>query len=142
MNDATTWWLLAGALVAAELLTGSFYLLMLALGAAAGALVAHMGMGSSWQIGMAALAGAFTTFGWYRYRRSRGSKFAVGEANRDLNLDIGQTVQVTQWDAIGQCQVSYRGAIWQARFVGSGTPTPGPHRIVALQGNTLELTPH
>ena len=32
LNTSTLWWLVAGALVAAELLTGTFYLLMLAIG--------------------------------------------------------------------------------------------------------------
>jgi hypothetical protein len=32
MADSTVWWLLAGAAVAVELLTGTFYLLMLAIG--------------------------------------------------------------------------------------------------------------
>ena len=32
LSSPTLWWLLAGALVAAELATGTFYLLMLALG--------------------------------------------------------------------------------------------------------------
>ena len=35
MNDSTVWWLVTGALVAAELMTGTFYLLMLAIGAVA-----------------------------------------------------------------------------------------------------------
>ncbi|MBH9576546.1 NfeD family protein [Inhella proteolytica] len=141
MNDATTWWLLAGALVAAELLTGSFYLLMLALGAATGALCAHLGLGTQLQIVAAAAAGALSTFAWYRYRRARGAESTAIESNRDVNLDIGQTVQVGQWDSLGQTQVSYRGATWHAQFAGPGSPAPGMHRIVALRGNTLELEP-
>jgi len=39
-NGSTLWWVIAGTLVALELATGTFYLLMLALGAAAGALAA------------------------------------------------------------------------------------------------------
>ena len=42
-NASTGWWLAAGVLVVAELATGTFYLLMLALGLAAGALAAHAG---------------------------------------------------------------------------------------------------
>lgn len=141
MNDTTIWWLLTGGLVAAELLTGSFYLLMLALGSAAGALAAHLGVALQLQIVTAAIAGGLSTFAWYRKRRARGAETSAIETNRDVNLDIGQTVQVGQWDAHGQTQVSYRGATWQAHFAGSGAPTPGPHRIVALRGNTLELTP-
>ena len=40
---STVWWVVAGVLVAVELATGTFYLLMLALGAAAAALAAHAG---------------------------------------------------------------------------------------------------
>lgn len=139
MNDATTWWLLAGVLVAAELATGSFYLLMLALGAAVGALSAHLGLGLTPQIVLAAIAGSLCTFGWYRYRRTRGSDTTTIESNRDVNLDIGETVRVEAWDAGGSAKVSYRGAHWSARFAGTGTPAQGLHRIVALRGNTLEL---
>ena len=41
MADSTLWWLLAGAAVAVELLTGTFYLLMFAIGLAAAAIAAH-----------------------------------------------------------------------------------------------------
>ena len=46
MSDSTLWWLLAGAAVALELFTGTFYLLMLAVGMAAAALAAHAGAGT------------------------------------------------------------------------------------------------
>ena len=40
MEASTIWWLAAGAVVVAELLTGTFYLLMVAVGLAAAALAA------------------------------------------------------------------------------------------------------
>ena len=40
MAFSTVWWLVTGGLIAVELLTGTFYLLMLSLGAAAAALAA------------------------------------------------------------------------------------------------------
>ena len=43
MSEPTLWWLVTGAIVVAELLTGTFYLLMLGLGAVAAALAAHLG---------------------------------------------------------------------------------------------------
>ena len=43
MAESTIWWLLAGSAVAVELVTGTFYLLMLAFGLAAAALAAHAG---------------------------------------------------------------------------------------------------
>jgi hypothetical protein len=42
---STWWWIATGALVAAELVTGTFYLLMLALGTAVAALVGMAGLG-------------------------------------------------------------------------------------------------
>ncbi|MBC7547724.1 MAG: NfeD family protein, partial [Polaromonas sp.] len=45
MNESGIWWLLAGGVVIAELLTGTFYLLMMAIGLVAGALAAHAGLG-------------------------------------------------------------------------------------------------
>ena len=57
MSDSTLWWLLAGSTVALELFTGTFYLLMLAVGMAAGALAAHAGLGLVGQLIVAAITG-------------------------------------------------------------------------------------
>ena len=46
MTEATIWWLLAGGAVVAELLTGTFFLLMIGSAMAAGALAAHAGFGA------------------------------------------------------------------------------------------------
>ena len=42
LNPSTFWWVAAGVAVAAELATGTFYLLMFALGLAAAALAATL----------------------------------------------------------------------------------------------------
>ena len=60
LNPATLWWLMAGVTVAIELLSGTFYLLMLAIGMAAGAVAAHMGLGLTMQIVTCAVVGAST----------------------------------------------------------------------------------
>lgn len=59
----TLWWILAGLLVAVELATGTFYLLMLATGAVAGALAAHAGLPPSAEIVAAAIVGGGTAAG-------------------------------------------------------------------------------
>ena len=46
MNESTIWWLIAGSLVGIELMTGTFYLLMLAIGASAGAIAAKIEISS------------------------------------------------------------------------------------------------
>jgi membrane protein implicated in regulation of membrane protease activity len=140
MTASTLWWLLVGALVVAELTTGTFYLLMIALGAAAGALAAHSGLGTTGQLVAAALTGGITTFAWYLRKR----KIALNTpttGNRNVNLDVGETVHVTAWNADGEAEVRYRGATWSARFSGTGLPQPGVFRISALNGNQLELVP-
>jgi len=139
-NAPVLWWLAAGVLVAAELATGTFYLLMLALGCAAGALAAHVGLGSTAQVVSAALLGAAFTAGWH-FKRARSPRSAPSERNRDVNIDIGQTLHVEAWGADGTARVPYRGAAWSVRFEGTGTPAPGEHVIVAVQGNQLRVAP-
>lgn len=140
MANSTLWWLLAGGAVGVELLTGTFYLLMVAIGLAAGALAAHLGLGSTAQIAAAALVGGLCTVAWH-LQRSRHPKDAAANANRDLHMDIGEHVQVVAWEADGLARVHYRGAQWQARLQPGATALPGRHVVVALNGNTLVLAP-
>lgn len=135
MNASTFWWMVSGALVAVELATGTFYLLMLAIGAVAGAITAHLGMGSTAQIVATALVGGAAVVFWHLRRPQ--SKAAA--ANPDVNMDIGQTVQVEHWQADGSATVRYRGAAWQARYAGQGKPDTGPHHIRAIEGSCLLL---
>jgi len=137
-NGATGWWIAAGLLVAAELTTGSFYLLMLALGAAAGAVAAHLGLGATSQMLAAAAIGGAATFGWHR-RRRRLHQPAPAASNPDVNLDIGQAVQVDAWSADGLAQVQYRGAAWSARYIGPAPAQAGRHVIRAIEGSQLLL---
>lgn len=142
MADSTLWWLATGILVAAELLSGTFYLLMLALGVAAGALATHAGLPASGQIASAALVSALAVLVWYRLRR-RVRATSSANANRDVNLDIGETVHVKHWDADGTARVKYRGASWAAASLGpQEAPSPGNYRIVEVRGNRLLLKRH
>ncbi len=139
-NAWTFWWVAGGVMVAAELATGTFYLLMLALGCAAAALAAHLGANTTWQLLAAAVVGGGATVAWH-LRRSKQPRAAPAERNRDVNLDIGETVQVTQWNADGSTRVHYRGAAWSARLEQPGAAELGPHVIVAVHGNELRVAP-
>lgn len=140
LDAPSLWWLTVGALVAAELATGTFYLLMLALGAAAGAMAAHAGVNGQAQITTAAVVGGGAVVVWHLMRRLR-PKAAPAERNRNVNIDIGQRLHVTAWDAEGTARVPYRGAQWAVRFAGEGAPAPGEFVIVALDGNELRVAP-
>ena len=135
---ATWWWIATGVLVAAELATGTFYLLMLAIGTAAAAIAAHLAVPFSGQLVVAALFGGGAVALWH-VKRSREPKAPPVQENRDVNLDIGERVRVPHWDADGTSRVTYRGAAWSARWAGSGTPQPGEHVIRAVDGNRLLL---
>lgn len=137
-SASTGWWLAAGVLVVAELATGTFYLLMLALGAAAGAVAAHAGAGLASQMAAAALLGGGAVAGWH-LRRSRQPTALPADVNPDVILDIGGTVHVEQWQADGTARVTYRGAAWNARHAGTGPPLAGDHLIRAIEGNCLQL---
>ena len=135
---STWWWVAAAALVAAELATGTFYLLMMALGAMAAALAAQAGLGNSGQLLAAAAVGGGAVALWH-LRRSKQPKPADAASNRDVNLDIGSTVHVGHWHADGSARAQYRGAGWDVRFAGSGTPSAGDFVIQAVDGNRLVL---
>jgi membrane protein implicated in regulation of membrane protease activity len=140
LSGSTLWWLAAGVLVAVEVTSGSFYLLMLALGCAAGALAAHAGLGGAGQMVMAALVGGGATAAWH-VRRARHPRSAPAALNPNVNIDIGETVHVDAWAADGTARVSYRGAAWTVRHAGDGVPAAGRHTIVAVQGNHLSVAP-
>lgn len=137
-SPATFWWVAAGVLIAAELATGTFYLLMLALGLVAAALAAHAGLGVNAQMVFGAVVAIAAVAAWHLKRQRRPAAPAP-QANRDLNLDIGERVMVPGWSPEGTAEVSYRGAAWRARWAGSGTPTPGEHVIAAIEGTQLLL---
>jgi len=136
----TFWWVAAGIAVAVELATGTFYLLMLALGFAAGAIAAHLGLSGTGQVVGAALVGGGATAFW-RLRRARQPVSVPAAGNRDVNLDIGDHVQVEQWSTDRTTRVQHRGSVWAARLAPGAAAAPGRHVIAAVEGNWLVLAP-
>ena len=137
---ATLWWVAAGIVVAAELATGTFYLLMIALGLAAGAVAGHLGFGLNMQVIFAALVGGGATAAWH-WHRARQPQSAPARENRDVNLDIGERVSVDAWAADGTARVHYRGSAWTARLAPGAAAMPGQHLVSAVEGNWLVLSP-
>lgn len=139
MAESTIWWLLTGTAIGIELLTGTFYLLMLAIGLAAGALAAHSGLASTAQIVVAAVVGAGSVLGWRQYRQRQPASMPAS-ANQDVHLDIGETVQVDAWNPDGTATVRYRGANWAVSSTVAGPLSTGQHRVVEVVGNRLIVT--
>jgi len=138
MAESTIWWLLAGTAIGIELVTGTLYLLMLSIGLAAAAVAAHLGAGTVVQLVVAAVVGSGTVLGWRSYRMAQPNS-APASANRDVNLDIGETVQVDAWNPDGTATVKYRGAQWAVSSVAGATLSTGAHRVVEVVGSRLTV---
>jgi membrane protein implicated in regulation of membrane protease activity len=134
-------WLIAGfVLVIAELMTGTFYLLVIGLGAFVGAMVAWFGGNVLLQafIGSAvALAGAWFVHHWHATQRDVDS----GVSNF---LDRGQPVVLEGWtnEPAGFARVRYRGASWDARVAEPASrPVAGATLYIhGQEGNTLVVS--
>lgn len=133
MSNLSLWLVLAGILLIAEMTTGTFYLLMVSLGAAIGALMAYLGYGLEIQIGAAAV---FAVAGSLLLR-NRSVKRSNTDKQHDV-LDIGNKLEIPSWNAGGRANVQYRGATWAAESTDS-TPVTGLHQIVDVQGNVLKV---
>ena len=136
MSESTIWWLMTGAAVAVELVTGTFYLLMLAIGLAAAALAAHAGLSLNQQFIVAALVGGAAVYAQYHLRRRRAGDLSA-RAERSVNLDVGEVVQIDAWGPDGTAPVRYRGTQWTAIHRPGVAPAPGPHRVAELVGSRL-----
>jgi len=134
------WFVAAVALVIVELNTGTFYLLMVAVGLAAGGVGALLDLSPAAQTVTAALVAAVLIAG---LRRTRFGKLRRGNAAADpnVNLDIGQELDVPAWDANGRARVPYRGADWTVELAPNCAATPGRYRIVEVRGSTLVVSP-
>jgi membrane protein implicated in regulation of membrane protease activity len=134
--DSALAWLIAGiVLIVAELVTGTFYLLVLGVAALLAAAVAYAGGGFLIQVivaGVIAIAGLF----WIRGRKQATATPAMPP------LDVGQPVTLDAWinrdDRLAR--VKYRDALWDAIVEGEFRGETGEvFYIRAVAGNTLRV---
>ncbi|VCU72317.1 hypothetical protein PIGHUM_04416 [Pigmentiphaga humi] len=141
MNPAWVWFGLMALALIGEVMSGTFYLLMVAIGFAAAGIVAWAGVDIAWQLVVCAAAVLLAVLVLKRLNilKKRGS--SAPSRNADLNMDIGQTVKVEAWDADGATRVWYRGAHWRAEAAPGVSPVPGLYVITELKGSSLVLSP-
>jgi membrane protein implicated in regulation of membrane protease activity len=113
MQDYLIWTILGFVLVIVELMTGTFYLLVLGVGALAGALAAWLGAPFLVQVAAAGLLASIGTWIVQKWHATQHKEGDQGNA-----LDVGQTVIVERWvnQAEGMLRVRYRGTDWDARI--------------------------
>jgi len=141
LNNTVIWFVCGLGLVVAELFSGTFYLLMVAIGFAAGGLTSYGGGDLVLQLVVGAAVGVAGTLILRRTRWGRQAAPGASEANPDMMIDIGQPVHVSSWHN-GTARVNYRGAQWDAVPEGDASgAVPGNFKIVAIRGSTLVLAP-
>lgn len=128
------WWIAAAILVGVEMMTGTFYLLVLAVAAIGGGFLAYFGVDFWLQVAgttILAVAGTYLLHEW--------KKKNATQPKLSANLDVGQRVRVNEWRDDGTARVSYRGTQWDAILETDVTPRSEQMVIVGTRGSQLVL---
>lgn len=143
MAEWTIWFALAGAMVALEMFTGTFYLLMIGIGFAAGGVAALAGTTSPLQFSVAAIIGVLTTIALRQSRYGRRMRHDVAR-DPNANLDIGQSLKIDVWlqasDGVMTARALYRGAEWDVELERGAEARPGMFVIREVRANRLIVT--
>jgi membrane protein implicated in regulation of membrane protease activity len=134
--DVYVYWIVAGiVLVIVELLTGTFYLLVLGVAAAGGAALAYLGLPFGAQAGVATAIAVIGAFLVNRYRARTGP--GTGHSN---DIDVGHRVTLDSWvnESEGLARVRYRATLWDAKVSGERR-TGSSFYIRAINGSTLHV---
>ncbi|WP_047236290.1 NfeD family protein [Chromobacterium subtsugae] len=136
MSQAITFWF-ACALIAliAEFMSGTFYLLMIALAMGAGGLAAWLGLAEFTQWLIASACGAAGVLLIRQRKRRRPSP----PPPRD-DPDWGQQVSIRSLTSPGHARVFYRGAEWDAQLLDAGQNAGDAGYICGREGNLLKIS--
>jgi membrane protein implicated in regulation of membrane protease activity len=138
MDAHVIWLVAAGLLVAIEMTTGTFYLLMIAIGAVAAGVAALAG---AMLVGQFLAAATISVVGIFVVRKRRVGLRGAGEKT-NIAFDAGQAVEVIERHADGSLRVAYRGSQWDAELEDGVQPATHPvsYRIKEMRGSRLVLT--
>ena len=125
------WLIVAAALAGLEMLTGTFYLLLMSMAALAGCLAALAGFSGTQQLLVFGAFALMEALAFVAYRRKHPAK------QTDNFMDVGNTVVFKDTTPDGSWLVRYRGSDWQALPASEATRQEGPLVIIKTQGNIL-----
>jgi membrane protein implicated in regulation of membrane protease activity len=135
MSSTVIWFVVAFGLLVLELLSGTFYLLVIALALAAAGLASWSGAPVALQLVVAA---AIAVGGSIWLRRTRfGKRLHERGDDRVQNMDVGQSLRVEHWTAARTARASYRGATWDVELAPGEQPASGEFVIREIQANRL-----
>lgn len=118
MESYLVWLILGLLLITVEMMTGSFYLLVLGVAALIGSALGYFGGGFSTQAVCASIVAVVGVLAVNRWRRNnKNSPQAMNN-----NIDVGQPVTFERWtnEAARLVRVKYRGTSWDARLLDPG----------------------
>lgn len=140
MAQWMVWMAVAGVLVTLEIFSGTFYLLMIAVGAGAGAIAAYAGLDTPAQLVVAAVVGIAATVALNRSKLGKGSRVNAAR-DPNINLDVGQMITIDVWQhPVGgraSARARYRGALWNVEYIGTDIASAGVHEISEIRGSCL-----
>jgi membrane protein implicated in regulation of membrane protease activity len=135
MENYLVWLAVGFVLVIAELVTGTFFLLVLGIAAFAGSATAWFGLGF-WLEALCSAAVAIAGVFWVQRQRK-------SMPQRDMaSLDVGQAVTLDVWinREQGAARVKYRNTLWDAEVEGERGFDHGQVLFIhAVEGNTLKV---
>ena len=135
--DLSLAWLIAGvALIVTELVTGTFYLLVLGIAALVGSGIGYAGGALVWQSLVSAAVAVAGVVWVHQYRKRTVASPMQG-------LDVGQPAAFDSWvnQGAGHARVRYRDALWDAQVSGGASVEPGEVLYVtSVDGNTLKVS--
>jgi len=133
-------WLICGlVLVTAELITGTFYLLVLGLAALVASAVGYFGGSFAVQAVCASVVAVIGVIVVNRWRRNRKD-----QPQGTNNMDVGQPVVFEAWtnEAARLARVKYRGASWDAHLMGDAAARADDVLyICGAEGSRLQVSP-
>jgi membrane protein implicated in regulation of membrane protease activity len=135
MEPWLVWGVLGLVLVITELVTGTFYLLMLGVAAFGAAVVAGLGLAFAVQSVVFSVLAALGCYAVHAYR-------AKNKAQQMAPIDAGMPAVFESWIDAGArlARVRYRGASWDASVEGAEPVESGATvYVVAANGNTLQV---
>ncbi|REH38884.1 hypothetical protein DFR26_1051 [Paraperlucidibaca baekdonensis] len=132
---ATMWWVVALVLALSELLSGSLFLLMLAIAGGLTALATHAGL-TDWryQAGLFSLLSVLLCYGWAKRRAAQAVPAPTG-LNTGSKRWLGRELVLSEAIVNGRGRAAMDDSHWSV--TGPELPAGTRVRVAAVQGNTL-----
>ncbi|MBA2690798.1 MAG: hypothetical protein H0U63_08345 [Burkholderiales bacterium] len=138
MEGYLVWLILGLLLITIEMMTGTFYLLVLGLAALTASALGYFGGSAATQAVFASIVAVIGVFAVNRWRRNNKSL----PKSMDNNMDLGQPVIFEAWtnQPARLVRVKYRGTSWDAHLLDGDAEAAGVLYICGAEGSRLQVS--